>query len=444
MPTEHLDDAAQQQTKLLATLEQLLAIQATSVKPALDAASTLIAAAIGADKVDAFLYEPATHSLVAVGTSLTPMGQQQIALGLDHLAIANGGRSVEVYQTGQPYHNGHVDRDLGELRGVREGLGIRSQLSVPLTVDGVRRGVVQADSARPEAFSDTDVAFLGAVSHWVGLILQRAELVERRTQEAREEARRLVADELVTVLAHDLRNLLNPLLGRAGLLRSRAEHEGRARDQRDATLLLDSVRRLNRLINDLLDVGRLEQGLFRLSRQPLNLATLVAECAATLQTASFRVNVEVPQEVVVNVDADRLRQALENLLVNAQRHAPDSPVALLVDTEQRLDGEVAVVSVQDQGPGIAPELLERLTERFVRGRQSEGLGLGLYLAREIAATHGGTLEVSSTVGRTLPSASCFLCSLIDATRTEARRRAPDLAQGVRAHNRSLTPYLYCM
>jgi signal transduction histidine kinase len=97
-------------------------------------------------------------------------------------------------------------------------------------------------------------------------VLQRAELVERRTQEAREEARRLVADELGTVLAHDLRNLLNPLLGRADLLRDRAEREGREHDGRDATLLLEGVRGLNRLITDLLDVGRLEHGLFTRQR----------------------------------------------------------------------------------------------------------------------------------------------------------------------------------
>jgi two-component system, OmpR family, sensor kinase len=399
MRIEHHDDATQQQTKLLATLEQLLAIQAISVKPALDAASTLIADAIGADKVDTFLYEPASHSLVAVGTSITPMGQQQIALGLNRLPLANGGRAADVFQSGEPYHSGHVESDLGELRGIRKGLGVRSCLTVPLTIDGVRRGVVQADSAQPKAFSHVDATFLRVVAHWVGLLLQRVELVERRTQDAREEARRLVADELVTVLAHDLRNLLNPLLGRAQLLRMRAEGEGRARDVRDATLLLDGVQRLNRLINDLLDVGRLEQGLFALSPQPLNLAVIAAECAAALQSASLQVNVEAPVEVVVNVDGDRLRQALENLLMNAQRHAPGSVVELGVGSEQRPNGAVAVMSVRDRGPGITPEVLSRLTERFVRGQQSQGLGLGLYLVRGIAEAHGGALEVSSTVGQ---------------------------------------------
>ncbi len=90
-------EIAQLQPDYLTTLERLLAIQATAVKPALDDASTLIAATLRVDKVDTFLYDPAITSLVAVGTSHTPMGAHQHALGLDRLALANGGRAVEVF-----------------------------------------------------------------------------------------------------------------------------------------------------------------------------------------------------------------------------------------------------------------------------------------------------------------------------------------------------------
>jgi hypothetical protein len=129
-------DAAHGQPDYLTTLERLLAIQATAVKPALDEATTYIAQALRADKVDAFLYDPAITSLVAVGTSHTPMGAHQHALGLDRLPLANGGRTVEVFQTGVPYHSGQVDTDQGELLGVRDGLGIRSAMAVRLDVNG--------------------------------------------------------------------------------------------------------------------------------------------------------------------------------------------------------------------------------------------------------------------------------------------------------------------
>lgn len=219
-------DAAGQQSRYLQTLERLLAIQAISLKSALDEASTRIALAVKADKVDAFLYDPLSESLVAVGTSDTPMGQRQIAIGMNRLPLANGGRAVQTFQTGQTYHTGHVDTDLEELRGIREGLGIRSAIHIPLSVGGERRGVIQVDSAQHDAFLEEDVTFLQAVTHWMGLVVQRGELVERLTQEAAEEAQRRSAEEIITILAHDLRNYLTPLLSRSMLLQERAAREG--------------------------------------------------------------------------------------------------------------------------------------------------------------------------------------------------------------------------
>jgi two-component system, OmpR family, sensor kinase len=397
--TMQAEGAADHHPKLLATLGQLLAIQATTVKPALDTASTLIADALGADKVDTFLYDSTKHTLVAVGTSATPMGQQQRALGLDRLPLANGGRAVEVFQTGQVYHYGQVDTDLEELRGIREGLGVRSQVCVPLAIDGVRRGVLQADSAQRDAFSVENAHFLEAVANWVGMVIQRAELVEQLTREATQEAQRLVAEELVTVLAHDLGNYLTPLLGQVQILHKRAVREGRAREVRDATMLQQGLLRLQRLIADLLDIGRIEQGVFTVSRQPVNLSEVAREAASALQTAEFRVEIQAPDELVVMVDPNRIEQAIANLLSNARRHAPGSPVLVFIECEQQGDTLWASLNVQDRGPGIAPEVVPHLMKRFVRGRHSQGLGIGLYLARSIAEAHGGTLEVTSTVGQ---------------------------------------------
>jgi GAF domain-containing protein len=113
--------------------------------------------------------------------------------------------------------------------GFREGLGIRSLLGVPLLVSGQRRGVLLAASARPERFTEEDRHFLEAVAGWVGEVAHRAELVEQLTAQAAEQARRATADEVVTVLAHDVRNLIMPLRGRADLLLRRAQRAGRTR-----------------------------------------------------------------------------------------------------------------------------------------------------------------------------------------------------------------------
>jgi len=388
------------QQALLQTLEQLLSLDAVALKPALDHASGLLAEVLAAEKVDAFLYEPAIDSLVAAGTSPTPMGKRQIQLGLDRLPLSNGGRAVESFQTGRPYLNGRVDQDPMELAGVKHGLGVRSTMVVPLLVNGVRRGVVQVDSIQVAAFSEDDVLFLEAVAHWIGAVTHRAELVEQIRREAEQEARRQAAEELLTVLAHDLGNHLTPLLARVGLLRRRARREEQPRYLQDAEELARSLARLQRLITDLLDVGRLEAGLFTLALQPLDLVALAQESAAVLSTEGCPIIVDAPDELVITGDPDRLRQALENLLTNACKHSPPgATVEVRVGQEIREEQPWAMLTVRDSGAGIPPDLLPRLFQRFAPGPGSQGLGLGLYLVHEIATLHSGTLTVESAPGQ---------------------------------------------
>lgn len=161
-----------------ATLEQLLALEAVELDVALDQAAQIVAGALGADKVDAFVYEAKTESLVAHGTSDTPMGRRQIALGLNRLPLASGGRAATVYLGGGCHVDGHVDEDPVELEGVKSTLGVHSAVIAPLVVNGERRGVLSVVSATPEQFSEDDVSFVQTVARWLGLVMHRAELVQ--------------------------------------------------------------------------------------------------------------------------------------------------------------------------------------------------------------------------------------------------------------------------
>jgi len=384
--------------RLLATLEQLLAIDETDLHGALDRACQMVAEALCADKVDAALYDSTTETLVAVGTSHTPMGRKQHAIGMNRLPVANGGREVDVFLTGVPYATGQADQDPGQLRGMTEGLGIRSAIMVPLEVAGVRRGVFLASSARPNFFTEDDIRFLEAVSRWVGMVAQRAELTEQIATEAREQGRRVAADELIATLAHDLGNLLAPVKGRIDLIQRRASREDRQRDLRDVEEAGRAVDRVVSLVADLLDSSRLEQGLFALNRQPADLVDLVRETCAALATNRVPIRVDVSrQDVVLAVDPNRIRQALENVVSNAIKFSPaGATVVVELDVESTGAGCWAVVTVSDQGPGIPPELFPRLFDRFARGPGSSGLGIGLYLASRIVAAHGGTLTADPT------------------------------------------------
>src|SRR5918911_1623199 len=379
--------------RLLWTLERLLQIPATELGSALDQVADLVGEALRAEKVDAWLRDPTIEVLRVVGMNDSPMSRRERQLGLDRLPLADGGRLIEVYRTGTPFRTGQADQDPLVRRGFTEGLGVRSMMCVALEVGGERRGVLLVSDAREDAFTDEDLHLLEVAAHWVGLVAHRAELVERIALQAAEQGRQAAAEELVTVLAHDLSNHLTPIRGRLQLLERRAAREGRESYTQDAQSALAGLARLQRLIRDLLDVARLEQGLFTLSRVPTDLVERVRDTGAGFSIGTTEVVVRASvDELCIDVDPDRLRQALENLLSNATKHSPPGvPVRVEVGATHQADQAMATITVRDQGPGIPPEVLPRLFTRFAAGGTTAGLGVGLYLAHGIATAHGGTL-----------------------------------------------------
>jgi two-component system, OmpR family, sensor kinase len=204
----------------------------------------------------------------------------------------------------------------------------------------------------------------------------------------------------VTVLAHDMRNHLTPLRMRLDLIRRRAMREGRGDYLRDSEDAAKTVRRLSRLIDDLLDVSRLERGLFLIESRPIDVAALVREAAEAFEIGEATIEVLLPGQAIAWADPDRLRQAVENLLANAVGQSPPSSVIQIEVFETIREKQTwRAVRVSDHGPGIPPGLLPRLFECFSTGPGSVGLGLGLYLAQGIAVAHGGPLSVNSELGQ---------------------------------------------
>lgn len=389
-----------QHALLLDTLERLLEIPSAELATALTHACDAVSKALQADKVDAFLFDASRASLVAVGTSNQPTSALQRRVGLDVLPIANGGRIVEAFESGTTVRLGRVIDDPLELKGIRETLKIDSHVCVPLEVGGRLRGVLAVGSLQRDFFTDEDCRFVESVARWIGTLAHRAELVEEIAKNAVEQGRRAAAEELVTVLAHDLRNLLAPISGRLQILRHRAGHEARDADVRDCDAATAAVERLERMVSDMLDVARIDHGMMRLEFQPIDLAAAATAVAATLSTPEHEVCVRSSEEVTVSADPARVTQCLENLVSNAIRHSPrGAAVTVLVRKRSQDDREVGLVEVLDEGPGIPIDLLPRIFDRYTTGPGSSGLGLGLYLARRIAAAHEGNLSVDSPPGK---------------------------------------------
>jgi signal transduction histidine kinase len=225
--------------------------------------------------------------------------------------------------------------------------------------------------------------------------------MEEIGRNALEQGRRAAADELITVLAHDVRNYLAPISERLYLLRHDAEKREDKTASEHAQRALRSVTGLSKLVTNLLDVARLDRGLFDLDLEPVDLVAIAEEAAGILSRPDHPVIVEASSAVLIAADRVRLRQCLDNIISNALGYSPRSaPVNVFID-EYNEDGiRWARVEVVDEGPGVPQEMLAHIFDRFVSGRvKSGGMGLGLYLANRIAQAHGGRIHVESEPGK---------------------------------------------
>jgi signal transduction histidine kinase len=205
------------------------------------------------------------------------------------------------------------------------------------------------------------------------------------------------------IAAHELRTPVTAISLLLETVRRRIK-KGQAVDTSVLTRLYEPVDRLARLVVDLLDISRLERGLIDLQWSPTDVVALASTCLSEfqLQAPLRQMSFKGPSEVVrVELDPVRINQVLSNLLDNAIRYTPgDTPIELYL--EQRPNS--VRFSVVDHGPGIPREQLGSLFQAFSRGKseatiRSSGLGLGLSVCRGIVELHGGTIGVSSEVGR---------------------------------------------
>jgi PAS domain S-box-containing protein len=221
---------------------------------------------------------------------------------------------------------------------------------------------------------------------------------ERRARAAAEQAVR-VRDDFMSIASHELRTPLTTILVRLELLirRSRAGTLDPALAP-ELEVPLHSAERLAELIERLLDVTRISTGRLTLDRKRADVSALVRGAAAQLQTAqSAPVRIDAPGPLEAEVDPGRIEQVVTNLVGNALKYGAGKPVDVRVAGGQ---GRVEI-HVRDWGIGIAPELQARIFDRFARGvneTRYAGLGLGLYITREIVEAHGGSIAVASAPG----------------------------------------------
>jgi signal transduction histidine kinase len=240
------------------------------------------------------------------------------------------------------------------------------------------------------ASGDFDTRVVEHGPPWLRSVARAFNSMTGALQSQDEQRRNLTAD-----IAHELRTPLAVLQGRLeGLL------DGvYARDDAHLTELLNGTRVLARLVEDLRTLANAESGVLRLQKEPTDLSLLIHDAvqmsSPEADARQVVVRVEDADLPIMEVDPLRIREVLTNLLSNAIRHANSGGVVTI--SAGVMDDRITI-SVRDAGPGMAPEEVPKIFDRFYKGTTSTGSGLGLTIARGLVAAHGGEIRADSVVG----------------------------------------------
>jgi PAS domain S-box-containing protein len=288
-----------------------------------------------------------------------------------------------------------VDAELGDEGGGRmfNAIGIKAIVCAGLVKDGRLMAMMAVHQATPRDWTEQEIALIGEVVDRCWAHIERV----RDNAMLREQDRR--KDEFLATLAHELRNPLAPIKYAIAMLRRLDDPDKQARAQ---DVIDRQVSQMARLIDDLLDLSRINRGLIRLQRRPQRLADLLAEAVEAarpaIEEAGHALAVQLPPpEVFVDVDGTRLVQVFGNLLGNATKYTPDGGRISVVAVAE---GDQVRIDVSDTGVGIPPAEQALVFQMFTQlehtaGRARGGLGIGLSLVRTLVELHGGQVTVAS-------------------------------------------------
>lgn len=251
-------------------------------------------------------------------------------------------------------------------------------------------------------YDESDQKTFMFISDHIGQLLERDLLVS--TIEQIEESQRMweMQENFVATVSHDLRTPLGFIKGYTTTLLREDTSWDVPTYREFLGIIDDEADRLQELIDNLLDSSRLQSGTMQMNLQAVRLDVVLRDMVQRSQLRDMDVNMEleiVDQGVVVRADPMRLGQVFDNLVNNASKYAPGSTVTFRLEAEE----QDAIIKVIDDGPGIDPEHLERIFQRFYRIPETRmaarGSGLGLYICRKIVSAHQGTITAGSEPGK---------------------------------------------
>jgi two-component system phosphate regulon sensor histidine kinase PhoR len=295
------------------------------------------------------------------------------------------------------------NRAARNLLGVAiENVDVRQVLPHPALIERLVRGRVTGHEEVEAA------GFGGARRNWLVRIspLGEGDLLVRLIDRSEARAAEQMRVDFVANASHELRTPLSTLIGYTETLRERTSELDGETQERFLSIVHDEARRMQRVVEDLISLSRIEAEKFTTPTEAVDLEQLIevsVESAKRMadERQSELVTSIAPDLPPIAADASQILQVLDNLITNALRYGePGTPVKV----SAALEDEMVHVSVKDRGEGIAPEHLKRLTERFYRvdtsrSRSLGGTGLGLSIVKHIVERHRGRLTIESKVGK---------------------------------------------
>lgn len=323
---------------------------------------------------------------------------------------ASAGRHVGCGACGQAIEQGalvvvadtRTDPRFAAAREQAQQLGIKAVVAAPIVAsDGASLGALAFHFDRPHTLEDLERGRTYAVV--AAAILEHKQAEATVLRRAADESAMREKQEYLAMVSHDLRNPLSAILTSATLLQQRlvggAEAE-RARKQTD--VIIRSVRLMDRLITDLLDLSQIESGQLRLRRQRHGVRELVRDAIEGVQAQAHKKRLTIDVDIAEGVttltcDLERIQQVLGNLLGNAVKFTPEGGN---IRMGAALTEDMVEFTVSDSGIGIPREQLPRIFDRYWQAKHQDrrGIGLGLSIARGIVEAHGGRIRVESTAG----------------------------------------------
>ncbi|HTP11075.1 MAG TPA: PAS domain S-box protein [Anaerolineae bacterium] len=390
-------------------------LSAKSIEEIADAALSRIQRSISSWRAKVTLFEFEVEQAVVVayycdGTKLPP-GERLPLAALGPIVQLRPGELYVINDLSEL-----LEPTLSQLRQI--GDGARSSIDAPLIVLGQQIGLLTVDATQWDAFHDEVVDVVREVADQLAVAIQNARLLEQTQRHAHELEQRVAertrelaaANERLTELdrlkskfvsdvSHELRTPIANLKLHVELL----EHGRAEKHDHYLSVVKQQSRRLGQLVDDILNLSRLEMGRERAVFGPVDLNFVVEQIVAAHQPRAESTGLilsfePLPTLQPVRGEVNQLAQVVTNLLINALNYTPEGDVR--VSTCQTADE--ACLQVEDTGIGIDPEDLPNIFDRFYRGRRSQrsetpGTGLGLAIVKEIVDLHDGRIEVNSQV-----------------------------------------------